>query len=304
MSELTTFTQSLRRGEILLPLLKEFLRLEQAAQDKKLISHKDIVVQDAQMSIKCFQQRIAEHNHGEEIVGEYFHPSQLGQCMRKLFFDVYHAPENGKARGDDLLHDTMIFEMGTYFHVLFQNLCERAGYLTRREIAIKNDKIKILGHGDGELLINDIRYLLEIKTCNSRTFIGLNDIKEEHKKQIAAYLKGLNLKWAIVIYFDKDRANLKEFVFQYEESYWVKEIFPRINKFFTSIKGKILPDREGSSPNAFPCSYCQFSHLCFSPVPLAKWMKALKTNENKTKAKNPTSSRSKLFGLLKVARSK
>ena len=79
MSELTNFANSLKRGEILLPLLKQFLEKQKRREDKGLISKKAWVIEDAQMTIDCFKKRIEEYNHGEEIVGEYFHPSQLGQ---------------------------------------------------------------------------------------------------------------------------------------------------------------------------------------------------------------------------------
>ena len=178
-------------------------------------------------------------------------------------------------RGDTLLHDAMVFEIGTYFHVLFQNLCERAGYLVKREVAIKNSELRILGHGDGVLSIKGHKYLLEIKTCNSRTFIGLNQPKEEHKKQITAYMKALNLRWAIVIYMDKDRQGLKEFVVQYQDSYWRKEVAPRIETYFNALRTNKLPEQEGFSPSKFPCAYCEFTRICYDPMASRKWLKGL-----------------------------
>ena len=53
MSELTNFANSLKRGEILLPLLKQFLEKQKRREDKGLISKKAWVIEDAQMTILC-----------------------------------------------------------------------------------------------------------------------------------------------------------------------------------------------------------------------------------------------------------
>ena len=299
MSQLTTFAASIKKGEILLPILREHLEKEERRIQKGLVSHQDVVKQDAKQAIDCFKARYTEYNHRTELEGEYFHPSQLGQCLRKLFYEAKKVPADSKPYGDQLLTQSLTFEIGTYFHVLFQNLCERAKVLVRREIAIVNPKLRILGHGDGELLIDGVRYLLEIKTSNSRTFLALTDIKHEHKMQITAYMRTLGLKWAIVIYVDKDRSTLKEYVYAYDHSFWLKTVKPRIKVYFDSLESNVPPDREGTNPNKFPCSFCNVRETCYTPkayelhsrakVPalsLSKWLKKafkkkVQKNENK-----------------------
>ena len=240
--------KSLRRDKLLIPLLKEHLAKEAELISKGKRSHKDTVQTDAQQTIACFKERLKEYNHRQKIDGDYFHPSQLGACLRAMFFDVKGAPRDGMTTRDELLRSHLIFEFGTYAHVLFQNLCERAGVLTSREIAIVDPINRHLGHADGKLRISGIDYLLEIKTINSRGFSSLKEPKEAHKMQMMAYMKSLKLQWGIIIYMDKDTSRLCEFTVAYSDYYYQQKVAPRIDRYFKGLSKNWIPDREGDSP--------------------------------------------------------
>lgn len=287
MSSLKTFIKSLQKGEVLLPAIRRHLEQEDALLRSKQIESKEIVMADADMAIACFQERKKEYNHRQRLVGDYYHPSQLGQCLRRMYYDELHAPIDRNKLGEDLLKEALTFEVGTYFHVLFQNLCQRAGVLVAREAPIVNPKLRIIGHADGILLIDGIKYLLEIKTINSRGFTMLTGPKYEHKLQITAYMKALGLKWAVVLYYSKDDSKVKEFVIQYDEEVYLREVAPRIETYFKSIRSRSIPDREGTSVNAFPCTFCQFKRICWDSRENDKWVKAVKSKpvNNVVKAK-------------------
>jgi hypothetical protein len=272
---LKSLISSIERKEVLLPKLRRFLLEEQERLDGKLFKHKDIVIQDALMTAKTFLERIKEYNHGG-FTGDFFHPSQLGGCIRAAWFDVMKAPKNCvRSDSDDLLRTHLVFETGTYVGVVFQNLCERAKLLTRREIPIVDRVNKILGHADGEVRIEEVFYTLEIKTINSRQFAELKKLgkpKNAHKRQLIAYMHSLGRQWGVIVYLEKDRHQTLEFVVQYDPQYWQTYVNERIRKFFRQVKQGVLPEREGLSPISAPCSWCAYSHICYDTMHLKKWL--------------------------------
>jgi hypothetical protein len=257
-----------KRGELLIPRLHEFLVKE---NEKKGGAHKskDAVIQDAHLTVETFKERAAEYNHGgTKLVGEYFHPSQLGVCLRAMWYDHFGKQLGvlvpNPTSGVDLLRTHMTFETGTYVGVVFQNLCERAGYLVKREVPIVNPELKILGHADGLLKIDGKKYILEIKTINARNFTLLTGPKDAHKRQCHAYMKGLGVKQAIVVYLEKDRHGVKEYLVEFDPLYYEEFVGSRIRKFFRRIRTRKAPIREGLSPSSEICRYCDFAKLCFN----------------------------------------
>lgn len=258
-TSLKSLVKSAERGEVVLPYLKAHL-LKEAEEG---VSHNEIVMADAKMTVDCFTYRLKAYNHGEKPKQALFHPSALSTCQRRLWYEHHQAPADATKGGADMLRTHMVFEIGTYAHVIIQNLCERAGILVAREIPIVDLKLKILGHADGHLRINKEDYLLEFKTSNARSFTMLNGPQEGHIKQAHGYMKSLGFKKACIIYFNKDSAELKEFVVPYSEDFYQRFVAKRIESHFKNLAVHIPPDREGASPTTMPCLYCQFTQVCF-----------------------------------------
>jgi len=193
------------KGEVLLPVLRNYVQIVAKGEAERTISRKKGAKDDAKLSIKCFQNRIKEFNHGDPTDVPLFHPSAIGVCLRALAYGHFKAPSDSIPSGSDLLKSHLIYETGTYGHVLFQNLCERAGVLTAREIAIVDIVRRIIGHCDGEILIKKIKYALEIKTIGSWGWSQIdktNVPQDSHVKQVHLYMKSLGLKHAIILYLD------------------------------------------------------------------------------------------------------
>ncbi len=177
-----------------------------------------------------------------------------------------------------MLRSYMVFETGTYVGVLFQNLCELAGVLESRETPVFSKRLKIVGHADGVLKLKG-RRLLEIKTINSRGFTSLVGPKEAHKQQIHAYQKALNLTEApaVLVYLEKDRHGIKEYSVPFDPEFYLQKVERRIAKHFRHEKEKTIPDREGTTISALPCSWCDFKTLCWNePAKLRKFERSLK----------------------------
>lgn len=280
MGVLSKYLKQTAHQELLIPELKKFLKQEYRDIKSGKIKNHVPVQEDARLAAECFLERVKEYNHGDANPYKgYVHPSQLGGCMRRTWYGAMDAPDNGEPIAADLLTSHLIFETGTYVHVMFQNLCERAGLLMEREFLILDHDIKVVGHGDGKLKIKEHKPMLEIKTINSRGFASLKEPKEEHKVQATTYMHVEGLEETCFVYLDKDRHNVKEFVYRYNNEYWKTKVKPRIDTLHLSIAQKTPPPREGKSATTFPCSYCEFSKICYDSRSEEYFLQKLKDEE-------------------------
>jgi hypothetical protein len=271
---LKSIIASVSRGKVLMPVIQDFIAARQRKLRKGAITRRGETLRGAKQTIRAMKRRIEEFNHGEEIEGEYFHPSALGTCLRMMWLAHFKAPIDIRPP-DDELKTYLIFETGSWFHVMMQNLFARAGILEASEIPIKDDKLRILGHADAIVRL-DTRYLVELKTINSRQFTLLgNQPKQAHNQQLHAYMKALKLKWGIILYYDKDRSALKEFVIPFDEDFYKEFCEARISRYFKHVRKKTPPDREGTGPTQPPCSWCNFATTCYSSTRMKKLVRAL-----------------------------
>lgn len=279
---LSSLIKSIEGGEILSPIIKKFLLNERRGITKGLKDRDALVIEDARLSRKALYERILEYQKRKvPINGEFFHPSSLGSCMRQVWFSAVDAPRQEIYTGESVLRDYLTLETGTYTHIMFQNLCERAGVLKQREVEIKDADERLIGHTDGILDI-ERDYVLEIKTINGRQFTSLGkESKDAHKKQMHAYMKVLDIPAAIIMYLEKNLHHVKEFIVPFEEGYYQKQVAPRVNYFFKSLRRNIMPFREGSNPKKFPCSWCPFIRVCWDSNETKKFLRARGAKEEK-----------------------
>lgn len=272
---LKALLKSLSDGEVLLPVLMDYVHKMDMDLHSGKLTKRDVTVADADRTIRTFKKRKEEFNHGEKKLDvEPFHPSRMGACSRQLWFHHFKAPRSGSSRQDSF-RKHFIFELGTYFHVFLQNLADAAGVLEQAEVSVFSEDPPIIGHCDGILNIGGIRYAWEIKTINTREFGLLNGPKFEHKQQVMAYMHVLKLKWAVVLYFDKATNAFKEYVIQYDPQFVKEHIIPKIRQHFKDIHSKQVPPRISEDTNRPPCLYCEFLSLCHSSQDLKRFQRKL-----------------------------
>lgn len=281
MNSLKKFLFGISKGDILLPKLKAFLRKEQQEIIAGTRSPREAVLQDATLTVRTFKERMETYNHDaddSDATKHYFHPSQIGRCPRELWFDAFDAPSSEEsATGEDMLKSFLIFEIGTYAHVMFQNLCSRAGVLARRELPVLDHKLRVIGHCDGKLRIDKAEFALEFKTINDRGFTGLNEPKKEHVWQVHIYMALLGLPAALVVYFNKNSSELKEFRVPFDQVLWEKTIKPRIAAHHAAVAARKMPPRiEDAAAMRFPCAWCKFNRICFETIEQQKFLKSIK----------------------------
>lgn len=276
MSYLKAVLSKMGKGAVLTPVLSQFLDREALAQAADSSVRRRIARHDAILTIRAMRHRHAEFSHGVKAEGFEFHPSAIGQCLRKLWFEQHDAPRDRRAK-DDRLQTYLTFELGSYLHVIVQNLCERAGILLEREFQLVSKAYAIRGTCDGILRIGGLRYVLEIKSINSGQWVKVQrEPKFEHKQQAMAYMHVLGIPWAVILYVNKDRSIVKEFTIAYDKEFFQTHFFERAMTFKKHLDKRTMPSREGDSPSRMPCSFCQYASLCFSDSRLKQFIAALK----------------------------
>lgn len=262
---LASLTKRLKTGGVLIPVLMDYVLETNRAIEAGERRKKQGVLVDSCLTIAAMAARIEEFNHGEIMEDNLFHPSALGDCMRRHWYKHFHAPGSTQSAYDPLT-SYMTFEQGTYVHLIIQNLCEQAGVLESREIAIHSPKFRILGHCDGIVNVATIRYVLEIKSISSYQFNQLSaGPKHGHKIQAHEYMKGLGINTSIILYYQKDTSVMKEFVIPFDEDFYQTYSVRRKDDYFTGIKTGVPPSREGAGPTDPICKYCPYQGVCLVP---------------------------------------
>lgn len=184
-----------------------------------------------------------------------FYISDAGKCGRAVFFKFKNAPrEKMEPR---ILR---LYERGEYLHRNIISILIRMGILVASEVNIPAQEM-ISGRADAIVSLNNELYLLDIKSMNSMIFRNLNEPKEENAYQLQLYLHYFNMKKGILLYIDKDKQDIKEFVINYD-----KNLVQSLLKGFTDLKQKVdsnvIPDRLFDYLQSWQCQYCQFREVC------------------------------------------
>lgn len=278
MSKLSALLFSVQREEILLPRLRKYLADTAEAVAKGTRPGNRSEMEEADLTIKAMNERKTEYNHqaadGDKYAG-YYHPSRIGSCIRQQWFDAMRAQQEAGNNSHDALRMHFICGIGTNLHVLFQNLCEKAGVLVAREVSVVDHPRKIVGHADGIVKLEGKKYLIEIKTTNERKFSKLVEADSPHIEQSNLYLGLLKLDGVIVIYINKNTSEMKEFRSAFNRSLYENRLLPRIAKHHADVRSKTLPPREADDRDRFPCTFCAYANTCWDSSRLSQFLSSI-----------------------------
>lgn len=187
----------------------------------------------------------------------HFYITDAGKCGRALFFKFKNVPR--AERDANILR---LFDHGDHMHQLIMKplLSTRDIHVVASEVKVPPQEI-ISGRADAILSDGKTLYVLDIKSMNSMIFKNLAEPKEENVDQIQLYLYYFRIPKGILLYVDKDKLELKDFVVNRDE----KRALRLIN-VLTEIKKKIdsniVPERIPEYPKNWQCTYCQFKEVC------------------------------------------
>ena len=184
-----------------------------------------------------------------------FYISDAGKCPRNVFFKFKKAPrEKMDAR---ILR---IFEHGEYLHRNIFNILYRLRIGMTTEIPIPAQEI-ISGRADAILCVNNENYVLDIKSMNSMIFRSLTAPKQENIYQLQLYLHYFDIKKGILLYIDKDKQEIKEFLVDYDQQL-VQSLLNGFQDLKVKIESDVVPPRLPDWPENWQCKYCQFKEIC------------------------------------------
>lgn len=185
----------------------------------------------------------------------HFYISDAGKCPRAIFFKFKQAPaEKADAR---LLR---IFEHGEQLHRHIFNILYRLKIGATTEIPIPPQEI-ISGRADAILCLNGENFVLDIKSMNSMIFKGMTCPKPENVYQIQLYMRFFDIRKGILLYIDKDRQDIKEFIIDYDQK-MADALIASFEKLKEQIQANEVPQALADWPKNWQCSYCQYKGIC------------------------------------------
>ena len=130
------------------------------------------------------------------------------------------------------------------------------------------DKTNFLsGHTDGILQINGVRKVLELKTCNSKSFKYLVGFRkaanENHVAQTQIYMHEFNVKAGLVVYINKDDSTWAQFPLVYSEAA-VQKLISKPVQIRNGILSRTPPKREKCEKiDCYRAQSCPMAKRCF-----------------------------------------
>lgn len=195
-----------------------------------------------------------------------FYITDAGKCPRAVFFKFKQAP---KEKMDPRI--LRVYETGEVLHRNIYNILYRLKIGLTTEIPIPPQEI-VSGRADAILCINGENYVLDIKSINSMIFRGLSSPKPEHMGQVQLYMHFFNIKKGIILYLDKDKQDIKEFIFEYDDNL-VQKLLGGLKELKSKIESETVPQTLVDYPMNWQCSYCQYRAICdIAGPPELKWL--------------------------------
>lgn len=186
-----------------------------------------------------------------------FYVSQAGKCPRQVFFKFKNAP--AKEKEPNILR---LFDHGDHMHQLIMK-----PLLSTRDIHVVAAEVNIspgqLVRGRADAIVSDTKdlYVLDIKSMNSMVFRSLTEAKEDNIDQLQLYLHYFKIKKGILLYVDKNKLQLKEFIIDYDPER-VKTLLAGLEKLKKEIESNTVPSRIKTYPSDWQCKYCDFREIC------------------------------------------
>ncbi|MDO8424625.1 MAG: PD-(D/E)XK nuclease family protein [bacterium] len=187
----------------------------------------------------------------------HFYITDAGKCPRAVFFKFKNAP-----REEMEAKVLRMFDHGDHIHQLIMK-----PLLSIRDIHVVASEVNIppqeLVSGRADAIISDGKemYVLDIKSMNSMIFGKLASPKEENIDQVQLYMHFFKVPKGILLYVDKDKLELKDYVFKYDKIR-AKNLLDSLEILKKQIDKNVVPPRISNYPDDWQCRYCQFREIC------------------------------------------
>ena len=248
--------------------------------------------------IKMLKERIEEHyQKGQQYnprtrdvkdASVFFNPSSFSTCKRQIYFKKIATKITNPITTTSYLK--MAF--GTVLHEKIQAIVKSLGIL------IEAEKLKVASFGglkfryktDGIIIINGMRYIMEIKTTYAQGLRAVRDApKPEDVIQMSLYMLFEHVENGILLYVGRDNGFLKEYVINVGNPLYrialdtISKKIQDLKVLAVNIKTREVPARDcqivlknnkGDVSEKFQkdkktfktnwqCSYCQWKDMCW-----------------------------------------
>ena len=192
---------------------------------------------------------------------KFFRPSGLHGCKRQNIFHYTHAPSHPSRQDNRMMR---ILDNGSAVHEWVQEeyLSKHPEYWFVKEpkVLAEVEGVTVRGSCDGILIrrSDGYRWGLEFKTINHEGFQKLTGPQDKHVLQSSIYMALQKLHWITVVYWDKDKQNLREYNVPHS-----KELWERTKVRLREYKGFLDRD-ELPAYNSKACdlTFCNFVDHC------------------------------------------
>ncbi len=183
-------------------------------------------------------------------IGRAFHTLVQNEWLRGVLYGAWRCPNCGFVSEPSLGPPAHPFQ------------CKEPMVYVEPEIFDPTDKI--IGHADGIIEMGGQRLLLELKTVNAYMFSLLSrGPQSKHVTQANMYMDLLGLDRGVILYFNKDDAQLREFFIASQPS-MVGLIRSRLRETRLAIQTKTIPDaRVCDSASCARAKACPVRKICF-----------------------------------------
>ena len=222
------------------------------------------------------------------------HPSQIGKCMKALWFACAGYADQLEEFIEPRLQ--MIFDIGSLWHLIMQGYGSRGAWGPKEryqaEVPIDPDATTFDGHpvhpvaahywikGHVDAVVDkyeiehvpgigpmSIRLVHEYKTINSNQYSKLLRPKPEHKYQATIYAAVLDIPIVVYMYTNKDDCKTADFPVPFDHTIW-NEVVTKISQVQHYVNNNETPPWELTSAvsNSAECESCGFRKACQPPL--------------------------------------
>lgn len=281
-----------------------------------LKNYKDLVKSKGRVVPLVEMEMIKEYqSKGAQRETEHLHPSELSKkdwCARSAYYKIKDYPASPDNYSGTRLN---VFAEGNNIHSKWQKWLWKAGILSGlwqctdcdnlwyaispdlcpscsgarlhyREVPVRDDQYRILGHADGEIQDKEGRALIEIKSVGVGTVrfekptlyndyaSGVLTIDEmwknikspfaSHVRQGHIYMHCRKIDTIIFIYEWKPTQEIKEFVLKYNPDI-INPILDNCKLVMSHLDDNVVPDRPEWARNKScqGCKYCPYKKVCW-----------------------------------------
>ncbi len=211
-----------------------------------------------------FDKLIDQYLHREKrpkTVGRYY-PSEIGYCMRKVWFSYKYPMETEK----DLIR---IFHLGNILHDFIVSVLKSEKNpeveLLETELPFRMsiEDFIVSGRIDDLVLVKEDnkKFLVEVKS--TRSVDTITEPVHTHLVQLQLYMYAMGIHDGIILYIEKNNLHSKAFEVKFDEEI-AKQAVNRFKILHRYLKMNRIPEAEAKNNEKIKwmCRYCEYKEMC------------------------------------------